>query len=136
MFVLYVLSQIGNVRLPDLNPLNVPRTNIELLPVMVNTLIGACLAFAYQWIRGTRLVGILVVVITFSTLALSYFHFFINSGEQLSVPFTAFTLTLGMLLYRVLIPQDLMPRSPASSPRHQHSGGSATAAPNVGQQHP
>jgi len=100
-FVIYVVSQLGQIREPNLHYAALP--GLQLLPLGW----GLTTGFVFLWIVRhavpTRLVGLITLMLAGSSTSAIFSYIFIDS-LRVSVLYWTLGTTLGILLHIVLFP--------------------------------
>jgi hypothetical protein len=104
-FVIYVVSQLGQIREPELR--YVPLPGLQLLPLGW----GVTAGFLFLWIVRhavpTRLVGLITLLLTGTSTSALFTYIFIDS-LKVSVLYWTLGAALGILLHIVLFPASVV----------------------------
>ena len=113
VFVLFLVSQQGRPLSPHLS---LVRYDLELLPLIISGLVCFSIAKVLNAVLGTRLAGVLaLLLISFSLIAL-YTFVFIPSQRSITL-YASLGGTLGALLERLLFERD----TPEKADTGEHS---------------
>jgi hypothetical protein len=102
IFVVFVISQLGLVRTPDLNPSALPQ--LELLPLLGGALVGFVILFMVRIIKADALMGIVTLLLSAAS-SIALFSYIFMAGARNGMGYLALGTVFGALLFVVFFPQ-------------------------------
>lgn len=104
VFVIYVVSELGRIREPNLNFSSLP--GLLFLPLAVGFGIGFGFLWMVKVMVPTRLVGIITMLLSATSTSALFAYVFIDSS-RVSVLYWVLGTALGILLHIVLLPRSV-----------------------------
>ncbi len=104
LFVIYIVSQLGKLKEPNLNFTNLP--GIELIPTAIGLVLGFLFLWGVRFIAPSPMVGLLSLVLSAASLSALYSYIFIESLRS-AMLFLTLGAALGALLHVVFFPQSI-----------------------------
>ncbi len=104
-FVIYVVSQLGQIREPELR--YVPLPGLQLLPLGWGLTAGFVFLWVVRHAVPTRLVGIITLMLGSTSTSALFTYIFIDS-LRVSVLYWTLGAALGILLHIVLFPTSIV----------------------------
>jgi hypothetical protein len=102
LFVLFVVSQKGHTSVPSLA---MPAYDIESIPLVVSASTLFFLSWTLNRILGTRLAGVLALLLISSSLITIYAYIFMPNYRAITI-FVALGGALGVLLEKLIFERD------------------------------
>lgn len=104
LFVIFIVSQLGDVREPRFDFSSVP--GFDFIPLIVGGLIGFALLWAIRMTVSTRFVGVLTLLLTAASTIALYSFVFLESLRA-TVLYASLGIALGVLVHVVLLPSSI-----------------------------